>query len=113
MEGCHCLLYHLFFTLCCTYENRNKVWNSLMHRWFCKGISYEYFNKEELDLIEDSLKARIDVQYYVDKDISDELYSKLIDFAPQLLIKSKSILSKLTEKKINSIREEIKILITE
>ncbi|HNR44856.1 MAG TPA: HEPN domain-containing protein [Methanofastidiosum sp.] len=80
---------------------------------FVKEYLNEYFNKEELDLIEDSLKARIDVQYYVDKDISDELYSKLIDFAPELLIKSKSILSKLTEKKINSIREEIISLTTE
>ncbi|HQG61920.1 MAG TPA: HEPN domain-containing protein [Methanofastidiosum sp.] len=80
---------------------------------FVKEYLNEYFNKEEIELIEDSLKARIDVQYFVDKDIPDELYSKLIESAPHILIKSKSILSKLTEKKIKSIRDEIKILITE
>ncbi|MFA5559783.1 MAG: HEPN domain-containing protein [Methanofastidiosum sp.] len=80
---------------------------------FVKEYLNEYFNKEEIELIEDSLKARIDVQYFVDKDIPDELYSKLIEFAPHILIKSKSILSKLTEKKIKSIKDEIKILITE
>ena len=80
---------------------------------FVKEYLNEYFNKEEIELIEDSLKARIDVQYFVDKDIPDELYCKLIEFAPHILIKSKSILSKLTEKKIKSIKDEIKILITE
>lgn len=80
---------------------------------FVKEYLNDYFNKEEIELIEDSLKARIDVQYFVDKDIPDELYSKLIESAPHILIKSKSILSKLTEKKIKSIRDEIKILITE
>lgn len=72
----------------------------------------EFFDKEEIELIEDSLKARIDVQYYIDKDVPDELYNKLIEFAPHLLIKSKSILAKLTEKKITFLREEIKSLIT-
>jgi len=70
----------------------------------------EFFDKEEIELIEDSLKARIDVQYYVDKDVPDELYNKLIEFAPYLLVKSKSILAKLTEKKITFLREEIKSL---
>lgn len=70
----------------------------------------EFFNKDEIELIEDSLKARIDAQYYVDKDVPDELYSKLIEFALYLLVKSKSILVKLTEKKITCIREEIKSL---
>ena len=74
---------------------------------FVKEYLNEFFTKEEIELIEDSLKARIDVQYFVDKDISDELYSKLIEFAPRILIKSRSILSKLTEMKIRSIRDEI------
>ena len=65
----------------------------------------EFFDKDEIELIEDSLKARIDAQYYVDKDVPDELYNKLIEFAPYLLVKSKSILVKLTEKKITCIRE--------
>lgn len=77
---------------------------------FVKEYLNEFFTKEEIELIEDSLKARIDVQYFVDKDIPDELYSKLIEFAPHILIKSKSILSKLTEMKIRSIRDEIRSL---
>ncbi len=80
---------------------------------FVREYLNEFFTKEELELIEDSLKARIDVQYYVDKDVPDELYNKLIEFAPHLLIKSKDILNKITEKKITLVREEIKSLITE
>ena len=38
---------------------------------FAKQFLKEYFSKEELDFVEDSLKARIDSQYYVDKTVPD------------------------------------------
>lgn len=77
---------------------------------FVKEYLSEFFAKDELELIEDSLKARIDAQYYIDKDIPDELFDKLVESAPIIVVTSKSILAKLNEKKINSIRDEIKDL---
>ncbi len=73
---------------------------------FAKRFLKDYFNKEELDFTEDSLKARIDSQYYVDRTVPDEQYNKMIAKAPEFLIKCKSILIKLNEKKINQIRSE-------
>jgi len=73
---------------------------------FARRFLKDYFNDEELDFIEDSLKARIDSQYYIDRTVSDEQYNKMIMKAPEFLVKCKSILIKLNEKKVNEIRED-------
>lgn len=65
-----------------------------------------FLSEEDLDFTEDSLKARIDSQYYIDRTVPDEQYTKMIRNAPQFLVKCKSILIKLNEKKVNEIRKE-------
>lgn len=74
---------------------------------FAKQFLQEYFSEEDLDFAEDSLKARIDSQYYVDRTVPDSQYNEMIKLAPEFLIKCKSILLKLNEKRINEIREEL------
>ena len=71
---------------------------------FAKMFLKDYFNKEELEFIEDSLKARIDSQYYIDRTVPDEQYNKMIAKAPEFLVKCKATLIKLNEKRINEIR---------
>lgn len=61
---------------------------------------------EELDFTEDSLRARIDSQYYIDRTVPDEQYNEMITKAPEFLVKCKSILIKLNEKKIKEIRSK-------
>ena len=73
---------------------------------FAKRFLGEFFSEEELDFTEDSLKARIDSQYYVDRTVPDEQYNKMLKKAPEFLVKCKSILIKLNEKKTNEIRKE-------
>src|SRR3989344_2215853 len=73
---------------------------------FAKRFLKEFFSEEELDFTEDSLKARIDSQYYVDRTVPDEQYNRMAKNAPEFLVKCKSILIKLNEKKINEIRKE-------
>src|SRR3989338_1635906 len=73
---------------------------------FAKRFLSHYFEKGDLEFTEDSLKARIDSQYYVDRTVPDEQYSKMIKKAPEFLVKCKSILIKLNEKRINEIRCE-------
>src|SRR3989338_6976484 len=68
---------------------------------FARRFLKEFFSEEELEFTEDSLKARIDSQYYVDRIVPDEQYDKMIKKAPEFLVKCKSILVKLNEKKIN------------
>lgn len=73
---------------------------------FIKRFLKEFFSEEELDLAEDSLKARIDSQYYIDRIVPDEQYNKMAEKAPEFLVKCKSILIKLNEKRVNDIRKE-------
>ncbi|MBI2451703.1 hypothetical protein HYV50_01330 [Candidatus Pacearchaeota archaeon] len=53
-----------------------------------------------MDLIEDALKARVDSQYYIGGAVPDEQYNKMIQKAPEFLVKCKSVLIKLNEKKV-------------
>ncbi len=73
---------------------------------FAKRFLKDYFKEEELNFTEDSLKARIDSQYYIDRTVPDEQYNKMIMKTPEFLVKCKSILIKLNEKKINEIRSK-------
>lgn len=73
-----------------------------------KRFLKEYFSQEECDFLEDSLKARIDAQYYVDREVSDVQYQKMIKRSPEFLVKCKSVILQLNEKKINEIRKQLK-----
>ena len=73
---------------------------------FAKMFLKGYFNEEDLDFIEDSLKARINSQYYVNRTVPDEQYNKMMTKSPEFLVKCKSILIKLNEKRINEIRSK-------
>ena len=79
---------------------------------FAKRFLKEYFEEKELDFIEDSLKARVDSQYYINRTVPDEQYNKMIQKAPKFLVKCKSILIKLNEKKVNEIRDKFKNIVT-
>ena len=73
---------------------------------FVKRFFNEYFEETEINFIEDSFKARIDSQYYIDRTVPDEQYNKMIQESPEFMLKCKTVFIKLNEKKINKIREE-------
>lgn len=73
---------------------------------FAKTFLINYFEKGDLEFAEDSLKARIDSQYYVDHTVPDEQFLKMVKKAPEFLVKCKSILITLNEKKVNEIRNK-------
>ena len=73
---------------------------------FAKRFLNEFFEENELVFTEDSLKARIDSQYYIDRTVPDEQYDKMVQKTPEFLVKCKSVLIKLNEKKVNEIRDK-------
>lgn len=75
---------------------------------FAKRFLKDYLNKEYLDLLEEALKARIDTQYYVNRDVPDKQYHEILKQAPIFFTKCKNILLKITQKNIESIRSELK-----
>ena len=80
---------------------------------FAKRFLTEFLSEDDLDFTEDSLKARIDSQYYIDRTVPDEQYNKMVKNAPEFLVKCKSILIKLNEKKINEVRTEFQKALAE
>jgi uncharacterized protein (UPF0332 family) len=73
---------------------------------FAKRFFKGFFDEKEIEFVKESLKARIDAQYYIDRTVPDDQYKKMIQKAPYFLVNCKTILIKLNEKKINNIREE-------
>jgi len=75
---------------------------------FAKQFLGDYFNDEEIGFLADSLKARIDSQYYVDRTVPDEQYREMIRTAPRFLAKCKDILIKMNEKSIKEVRDRFR-----
>ena len=73
---------------------------------FARQFLGEYFTEEDLSLLESSLKARIDAQYYVDRTVPDGQYQRMVLAAPKFLVRCKSLLQVLDEKKVESIRKK-------
>ena len=76
---------------------------------FVKVFLGKYFNEEEVAFLKKSLQARIDKQYYTDREVSDEQYQAMTKRAQEYLIKAKSILMQISEKEINDIRNRVMI----
>ena len=76
---------------------------------FAKQFLNEFFNPEEMDFMGKSLKSRVDSQYYIDRSVPDDQYQRMIQSAPNFLVKCKSIQIKLTENKIKEIREKFRL----
>lgn len=74
---------------------------------FARVFLRDYFSENELEFMNRSLQARIDAQYYINKNVPDEQYEEMTRKAPEFLIKCKSIILQLNERKINEIRNNL------
>jgi uncharacterized protein (UPF0332 family) len=74
---------------------------------FMKKHLREFFDKDDVKLLEVSLKSRIEAQYYVNRGISDETFEEMVRNAPAFLVKCKSVLMKIDEKTITKIRGDL------
>jgi uncharacterized protein (UPF0332 family) len=74
---------------------------------FARLFLKEYLNEEEIEFLKDSLKARVDSQYYVDRTVPDNQFEEMIKKAPRLHVKCKTILLQLNEDEIKGIRRKL------
>lgn len=72
-----------------------------------KRFLKDYFSKEEIDFLKDSMKARIDAQYYINREVEEEQFREMIKRAPKFLVKSKNVVSKISEKEVSKIKSYI------
>jgi|SRR3989338_968928 len=69
-----------------------------------KKILTKYFSNDEIDLLQKSFTARIDAQYYTDRDVKEEQRIRMVVNASKFHLKCKEIAIKLTSKEILAIR---------
>ena len=74
---------------------------------FAETYLNQHLAKDDLELLKKSMKARIDVQYYTNRNVSEYLYKEMIEKAPKFIVNCKNIITKLTEKEISEIRNKM------
>jgi len=57
---------------------------------FAKKFLTQYFCAQDFDLIDRSFRARIDAQYYVDRDVSVDEYNFIVNMCPRFIVKCKN-----------------------
>lgn len=72
---------------------------------FTKRFLKEHFSPEDFSLIDKSFSARIDSQYYVNRQVSDKNYDLIMKKAPAFLVKCKNIV--IDQKEIKNIRDRV------
>lgn len=79
---------------------------------FMKRFLGSLFSRDECKLLSDSMDARVDSQYYVDRKVSDEQYRRMLKESPSFVAKCRSILSRLSDSDIEATRNALKKAIT-
>lgn len=76
---------------------------------FMKNFLMDFYAEEDIDLIEIAFFSRNTLQYYADKSVNQKDMERVWGDAYGFFVKSRGILSNLTEKKINGIREKLNL----
>ena len=72
---------------------------------FTKRFLKNHFTPDDFELIDKALSARIDSQYYVNREVPDQNYDLIMKKTPAFLVKCKNIV--LEQKEIIEIRARI------
>jgi uncharacterized protein (UPF0332 family) len=65
----------------------------------------KHFSSEEFNLIDKAFSARIDSQYYVNREVPNKNYELIIKKTPSFMVKCKNII--IEQKEIEEIRNNI------
>ena len=72
---------------------------------FTKRYLKDHFTTEDFELVDKAFSARIDSQYYVNREVPDQNYDLIMKKTPAFLVKCKNVV--LEQKEIELIREQI------
>lgn len=75
---------------------------------FMEKMLGDFYSKDDNEMIRKSFKARIDLQYYADREVERKIIDDCRRYCKDFFIKTKDILSVITEKDIDSVRARIK-----
>lgn len=114
-------------------EKKNKIWSATMSYYICYYSLYalmrrigikceihscsikfmkkhltEFYTKKDVELLEKAFSARIDLQYYTDREVDSETINYIRKYCKEFFLKTKDSLSKIKKDKIQEILERIK-----
>jgi uncharacterized protein (UPF0332 family) len=75
---------------------------------FMKRFLINLYNEEDIELLENAFEIRQDVQYYPNRLFNLKKLNLIADKLPDFFIKTKEIISNLSEKEIEEIRLRLK-----
>ena len=75
---------------------------------FMKKCLIEYYDETDMKMIEKAFSARIDLQYYSDRPVDERVINETSKYCKDFYIKTKDIISKITETQIDLVRKKLK-----
>lgn len=75
---------------------------------FMKRYLPIFYNKQDNEMIGKAFSARIDLQYYADRPVDDNIIEETKRYSKTFFIKTKDALSNISDKQIEEIREALK-----
>ena len=74
---------------------------------FMKAYLNKFYNEKDFEMVQKSFSARIDLQYYADRPVDNSIIEETRKYCKDFFLKTKDILSKITESQIRLIRENL------
>ena len=75
---------------------------------FMKKCLIEYYDETDMKMIEKAFLVRIDLQYYSDRPVDERVINETSKYCKDFYIKTKDIISKITETQIDLVRKKLK-----
>lgn len=108
ISACYYSMYYSLYAICMKIGIKCKIHGCTLE--FMKKCLDNFYSKEDMKIIKKAFDLRNIAQYYVDRIISKQDSDYIIEKVPLFFSKSKEVLSKINEKYIMEIREEVKTL---
>jgi hypothetical protein len=77
---------------------------------FMREFLSDWFLTTEPDFLMKSMHARVDVQYYSNRQIEDKFYQELVAKSAKFVVKCKEIANSLKQAEIDNIRKRVESL---
>ena len=74
---------------------------------FMKVYLTKFYDNKDLDMIQKTFSARINLQYYADRPVDSKVIEEAKKYCKDFFLKTKDILSKITESQISTIRKNL------
>ena len=105
VSACYYSLYYSLYSIIAKIGIKSEIHACTIE--FMKRFLSSYYTPAECKFMADSLQARVDTQYYINRDVKDQFVKEMISTTPKFLIKCKGIVANIKESEINEIRKQL------